>query len=122
MKRFPGQSSLTLVLFYFICVRASAQTPAPSFNLPDTVCLNTQVKITNTSVGGTTFYWNFCQADLNETPEALNMGNIGNLLSTPVFLDIVSENGNYYGFLTNHNPGDYVQEYRRRKQVPDIAH
>ncbi|HEX9512714.1 MAG TPA: gliding motility-associated C-terminal domain-containing protein [Puia sp.] len=109
MKRFPGQSSLTLVLFYFICVRASAQTPAPSFNLPDTVCLNTQVKITNTSVGGTTFYWNFCQADLNETPEALNMGNIGNLLSTPVFLDIVSENGNYYGFLTNHNPGGLVR-------------
>src|SRR6266568_5816347 len=91
-----------LVSFFLIYHDVSAQTPTPSFILPDTVCINTPVKITNTSIGGSTFYWNFCQADLNETPEAFNMGNIGGKLSTPVFLDIVSENGNYYGFLTNH--------------------
>lgn len=77
--------------------------------MPDTVCANAPVKITNTSVGGSTFYWNFCQADLNEAPEAFNMGNIGGVLSTPVFLDVVSENGNYYGFLTNHAPGGLVR-------------
>lgn len=83
--------------------------PDALITLPDTVCVNTPVAITNTSIGGTTFYWNFCQADLNETPEALNMGNIDGVLSTPVFLDVVSENGNYYEFLTNHSPGGVVR-------------
>ena len=108
MKAFLFQRVLTLLLF-LTCLQASAQTPTPSFSLPDTVCMNTPVQITNTSVGGSTYYWNFCQADLNEAPEAFNMGNISGKLATPVFLDVVSENGNYYGFLTNHSPGGLVR-------------
>ncbi len=44
------RSTLTLLLNYFIGVWASAQTPVPSFDMPDTVCMNTPVKITNTSL------------------------------------------------------------------------
>lgn len=96
-----------LFLLHAALFRVVAQTPA--FTMPDTVCVNTSVKITNTSTGGTTFYWNFCQADLNQTPEGANLGNIGNILSQPVFLDVVSENGNYYGFLTDHYPGNLIR-------------
>ena len=108
MNKYLDRPAL-LLFFYFICNSANAQAPLPSFSLPDTVCVNAPVNITNTSTGGTTFYWSFCQADLNETPEALNLGNIGGQFTTPVFLDVVSENGNYYGFLTNHNPGGLVR-------------
>jgi gliding motility-associated-like protein len=96
-----------IILFGLHSLIAAGQTP--SFVMPDTVCINSPVKITNTSTGGTTFYWNFCQADLNQVPAAVNLGNIGGLLSEPVFLDVVSENNNYYGFLVNHIPGSLIR-------------
>ena len=81
----------------------------PGFVAPDSVCINSPVTIQNTSIGGTTFYWSFCDADLNQIPQAVNLGNISNLLSQPVFITIVSQGGNYYGFLTNHYPGDLIR-------------
>ncbi|MBN9380251.1 MAG: gliding motility-associated C-terminal domain-containing protein [Chitinophagaceae bacterium] len=82
---------------------------SPGFTLPVAVCPNTPVTIKNTSTGGTSFYWSFCDADPNTIPEAANMGNISNVLSQPVFLDVVSEGGNYYGFLVNHYPGALIR-------------
>lgn len=73
----------------------------PDFTIPDTVCVNTPVTITNKTVGATTNYWNFCVADLNQTPEIVNLGNPGNLLSGPVFTDFVQQNGNYFSFIVN---------------------
>lgn len=98
---------LLAVLIYIISFPIYGQVP--SFTLPDTVCINSPVKITNTSVGGSSYYWNFCVADINTNPEATNLGNIGGLLSLPVFIDIVSENGKYYGFVTNYSPGRLVR-------------
>src|SRR6185295_926842 len=40
----------------------STNTVTASFNAPDTVCVNSPVNITNTSVGATSYYWNFCVA------------------------------------------------------------
>lgn len=77
----------------------------PGFTTPDTVCVNTPVNITNTSTGASSYYWNFCTADVNTPPTGVNMGNVGSVLRTPVYIDYVYENGNYYGFLTNNVPG-----------------
>ncbi|HWB26411.1 MAG TPA: LamG-like jellyroll fold domain-containing protein [Chitinophagaceae bacterium] len=83
-----------------------AQTPAiPSFTIPDTVCVNSPVNITNTSTGASSYYWNFCTADVNHDPTGTNLGNIGNVFSTPVFTDIVSDNGKYYAFVTSYSSG-----------------
>jgi hypothetical protein len=65
--------------------------------------------IANTSVGGTTFFWSFCDADLNQVPQAVNMGDISNILSQPVYMDIVSQNGNYYTLLTDHYAGNLLR-------------
>jgi len=73
--------------------------------MPDTVCTNSSVAITNTSSGGSSWYWNFCMADLKQTPQAVNLGNIGGVFSQPVFIDICSQGGNYYGLVVNHYPG-----------------
>jgi gliding motility-associated-like protein len=81
----------------------------PTFSTPDTVCVGTPLNITNTTTGATSYYWNFCVADLNTPPTGANLGNIGNNLSTPVFMDYVNVNGNYYGFLINHSPGGLVR-------------
>ena len=85
------------------------QGQVPGFIAVDTVCTNSPVTITNTSIGGTTFYWSFCDADLNQPPQAVNIGDISGILSEPVFMDIVSQNGNYYGLLTDHYPGSLLR-------------
>jgi gliding motility-associated-like protein len=80
-----------------------------SFTAPDTVCVNTPVNITNTSIGTTTNFWNFCVANSNTTPIGNNMGNIGGAFSLPVYIDYVYEGGNYYGFQTNNFPGKLLR-------------
>ena len=81
-----------------------------SFNAPDTVCINSPVQVSNTSTGASNYYWSFCAADFNTTPQANNIGNPGNLLSTPVFMDYaLDNNGNYYGFVVNYVTGHLVR-------------
>lgn len=76
----------------------------PAFIIPDTVCVNTPVNISNISNNATSNFWSFCAADGNKIPQATNIGNPGNTLNKPVFMDYVLSNGNYYGFVVNHAP------------------
>ncbi len=80
-------------------------TPIASFIAPDTVCINQNFTITNTSSNATTYNWNFCDAGANANVSGVNLGNIGGNFSVPVFMDYVLDNGNYYGFVFNFNPG-----------------
>lgn len=73
----------------------------PEFEIPDTVCLGTPVTITNTSVNASSYYWNFCVADIRLPPTGTNLGNGQGNFRMPVFMDYVYENGNYYGFVVN---------------------
>jgi len=75
------------------------------FTTPDTVCLNAPVNITNYPTTVTNSFWNFCTANLNTAPTGTNLGNLGGHFSAPVFMDYVEDNGKYYGFVVNFNPG-----------------
>lgn len=86
------------------CAVASA-----GFTAPDTVCINKPVTITNTSVGASSYFWNFCVADIDKAPVANNIGNPSGRLANPVFMDYAFANGNYYGFTTNFEPGGLVR-------------
>ena len=79
------------------------------FDIPSSVCVNTPVTITNTSQNASSYYWNFCVADINQAPIGQNLGNPGGALSQPVFMDYVLYNNNYYGFLINHYPGKLIR-------------
>lgn len=80
------------------------------FSISDTVCVNTSVNINNLTKGGTNFYWNFCEAGINATPGAANLGNLGNVLNSPVFIDMAkNDDGNYYAFSVNYNPGKLIR-------------
>ncbi len=95
---------ILLQVIYFFS-NAQITPPVASFTAPDTVCLNTSIAITNTSVNASTYYWNFCTADANSIPVAVNLGNPGNLLNGPVFTDFVQVNGNFYVFVVNNFNG-----------------
>jgi gliding motility-associated-like protein len=79
------------------------------FDIPSSVCVNTPVTITNTSQNASSYYWNFCVADINQAPIGQNLGNPDGNLSQPVFMDYVLFNNNYYGFLINHYPGKLIR-------------
>lgn len=98
-----------VIISSLIHIRSNAQTVTPGFNSPDTVCINTPVTITNTTSGGTNYYWSFCSANLNTTPEIENLGNVGGMLNQPVFMDYVFTNNNYYAFVTNYRGGDLIR-------------
>ncbi|RXK85930.1 T9SS type B sorting domain-containing protein [Filimonas effusa] len=77
-----------------------------NFTMPDTVCINTPVQVTNTSTGASTYKWNFCVTDFAQTPPTgSNIGNPNGSLSTPVFIDYVEEGGNFYAFVMNLSSG-----------------
>lgn len=79
------------------------------FTMVDTVCVNEPVAIQNTAVNATNYFWNFCSGGSFSTPTGVNIGNPGNLLSYPVFSDIVEENGNFYLFVSNNWPGGLIR-------------
>ncbi|MEX6687376.1 gliding motility-associated C-terminal domain-containing protein [Danxiaibacter flavus] len=101
----------TLIILSFLvnlCNYNKAHAQA-SFEAPDTVCVNTPVTVKNTSPGGKSFYWNFDLADINRQPEAVNLGNPGGTLSWPVFMDMVEDNGNFYGFVIDFDIGKLIR-------------
>jgi gliding motility-associated-like protein len=110
-------SSKKGILLYFTAIIViqflftnSILAQTASFTAPDTVCVNTPVTFTNTSVGATSSFWNFNVADLNIAPTATNLGNIGGNFSMPDFIDYAEENGNYYAFVVNFSyPGELVR-------------
>jgi len=99
-KKYLFPLLLFIVSFNSFCL--AQVTPTIGFNIPDTVCVNSPVTITNTSSGASSYYWNFCNGSSNKTPIGTNIGNLGNSLNIPVFMDYGYENGNYYGFILNH--------------------
>lgn len=92
----------------FRVVRQSSNTI--HFTVPDTVCVGTPVAISDVPTFASSYYWNFCVSNINETaPTGVNLGNVGNQLSQPVFMDYLNYNGNYYGFINNHQPSGLVR-------------
>jgi gliding motility-associated-like protein len=78
------------------------------FNIPDTVCVNTPIRIQNTSTGGSTYFWNFCSGSLFNAPVVSDLGNVGSNLNIPTFLSTAKDGNNYYAFVTN-NIGELVR-------------
>ncbi|UAY53112.1 LamG-like jellyroll fold domain-containing protein [Ferruginibacter albus] len=80
------------------------------FTAPDTVCINSPINIVNTSTCTSSYFWSFCSANINSTPDAVNLGNPGNYLSGSVFSDYVKDDlGNYHLFINNYSTGNLVR-------------
>jgi hypothetical protein len=90
---------LTLSLFLSLYTVACCQgAVVAGFTVPAQVCVGSSLSVQNTTTGGTNFYWSFCAADFNSTPQAVNLGNPSNALNEPVFGCYAQDNsGNFMG-------------------------
>ncbi len=79
-----------------------------NFIIPDTVCVNQSISIQNTSIGASSYYWNFCSGNLASTPVGLNMGNFG-ALDRPVYSSIAKDGSNYFVFISNNTDGRIIK-------------
>jgi gliding motility-associated-like protein len=80
--------------------------PPPSnitaaFQAPDTVCTGAPVTLVNQTVGGSTFYWNFCSGNLNDNPAGQNTGNPGGYLSVPTYSTLITDGNEHFSFISN---------------------
>lgn len=71
------------------------------FILPDTICINAQVKITNLTTGGSTFYWSFCSGSTSLNPVGTEMKNTSGVISGPAYITVVQDGDECYSFVTN---------------------
>ena len=79
---------------------------------PDTICINQPVNITNTTSGGTTYYWNFCSGNAMTNPLATNIGNPGGMLTNPIYMTLVEDGNDHFSFVSNQGyPGFITRNY-----------
>lgn len=80
----------------------------PLFTTPDTVCVNSSIVISGVEVNASNYNWSFCPTS-SYNPTGFNLGNPGNSLTTPCFMEYVKVGENYYGFITSNNPPSLVR-------------
>ncbi|MEQ6121906.1 PKD domain-containing protein [Reichenbachiella sp. MALMAid0571] len=78
----------------------SAEKPLTNFDLPNTACLNEQIEITNTTINGVNYQWDFCMNDLDSLPENHSAFAISEASFT-ADIDIVFEEGQWHGYVTD---------------------
>ncbi len=94
----------------FLSIIPGIVTSQISFEVPDTVCINDSVIITNTSREATTYYWNFCSGNLFYDPGGENFPDPGTL-NGPAFIDFAEDEDGYYAFITNHQEGTITRYF-----------
>jgi len=72
------------------------------FSLPDTICVNRDVHITNLSMNGSTYYWSFCSGNTALDPIGSEMQGTNGYLSWPAYITVATEGPDCYSFVTNH--------------------
>jgi len=77
-----------------------AEKPITNFNLPNSVCLNEQIEISNTTINGVNYQWDFCMNDLDSLPQYHGANAISEASFT-ADIDIVFEEGQWYGYVTD---------------------
>ncbi|MBD0255439.1 MAG: PKD domain-containing protein [Cytophagales bacterium] len=74
--------------------------PLPIFSLPDTVCAEEPVAITNATIGAGRYEWDFCSGDLTETPASQTPVTIA---AANILTDVtaVFDGTSWYGFASS---------------------
>jgi len=98
-----------IICFFFSGNLIYGQCPSGNYTLPDTVCPNTPISITNSS-SALSFNWDNGLGDLNSVPTSFILPAVSGTLSYPENMKVVFENGNYYGFVPN-ALGSYITKY-----------
>ena len=96
-----NSKSILCILLLFAGLQLHAQVVA-DFTMPDTICVNRDIKITNLTTGGTTFYWSFCSGNTAADPIGSEMLNTGGKLGGPSYITLAQDGQKCYSFVSNH--------------------
>ncbi|MFZ4521397.1 MAG: T9SS type B sorting domain-containing protein [Bacteroidales bacterium] len=101
---------LYLVLLWLLSAAASAQNA--DFTIPDTICEDKPVIITNVQPATATSYlWSFCTGNAGYEPDGTNIGNPNQKLNAPKFITLVKDSLEYYTFTTSPGNSKIVRCY-----------
>ena len=82
-------------------VISESTCPLPDFIPGTDYCIGEALDVVNTSINATSFEWDFCSGELDQTPGSESVATIsGDLLAD---LAIGYDNGSWYGFTTDRN-------------------
>ncbi len=81
------------------------------FSIPDTVCVNQPVPITNLSQGATTYFWRFCSGNAVTNANGIDLGNLSNTLNAPWGITLVQDGVSFFAFVTNSGNGTITRVY-----------
>lgn len=97
------------ICFFFSGNLIYGQCPSGNYTLPDTVCPNSSITITNSS-SAISFNWDNGLGDLDSIPTATILPAVAGTLTYPENMKVIFENGNYYGFVPN-ALASYITKY-----------
>lgn len=93
--RFLFVSLLILPSFLFSQVVAD-------FDMPDTICVNRPVNVTNLSTGNIyTTYWSFCSGNTAMDPEGSQLQFPSGLLARPAYITVAQDGSECFSFITD---------------------
>ena len=78
------------------------------FSAPDTVCIRQPVHIKSNVVNASSYYWSFCSGYLLAPPVGNNAGPDPDF-DVPGAIEVVKDNGNYYGFVINSGTNELLR-------------
>lgn len=110
-------------IVYLLMQQVLAQCPVADFEMPMNVCQGEKFIVKNISSNSNSFEWDFCGGDLVSTPSALVLTTLANI-GTLTGVETVSENGNYFIFLTGQTSNEIIRVdlgSNMRNETPSIV-
>ncbi len=93
---------LQTLLLIWVLFPATLLGQIADFTIPDTVCEDNPVVISNVQpVSATSYQWNFCTGNASGVPDGINIGNPNQDLNAPAFITLVRDSVDYYTFITS---------------------
>jgi len=101
-----------LFIFLFFAVSVICRAQDAGFSMPDTLCEDYPVVITNVQPPSAISYkWSFCTGNASNEPDGDNLGSPNSLLSAPRFITVVNDGPEYYTFTTSTGNAKVIRCY-----------
>ena len=92
----------------FIDTCPASPCPIAGFIIPDTACAKVPIPVTNTSIYGINYDWDFCAGDLDSVPTCAPLISTA-LFNSPYGSDMVTDGVNWYGFVVNYTGNNILR-------------
>ena len=89
-------------IIFYVCIPFSlfAQSVSSSFTVQDSLCLAEEIQVSNETVNGDHYVWDFCFDGLGNEVGVTELTTLSDALS-PEGIEVVQDQGNWYGFVAS---------------------